>query len=172
MAALAQRHARSHPRQRHRRPRHQSPRARHHRLQRHHGRRRPQAPRRVLPLVRPPRRQAKPPKSPAAAHAWHGGTGFEGIDWCGGVYSSEWGWSKLLHWLRHNPELRPKFVTALEHCDMVAATLCGITDPDEIPRSVCAMGHKWMWNPRWGGLPPEEFLTARRPAARRRARQD
>ena len=85
---------------------------------------------------------------------------FEGINWCGGVYSSEWGWSKLLHWLRHNPELRPKFVTALEHCDMVAATLCGITDPAEVPRSICAMGHKWMWNPRWGGLPPEEFLIS------------
>ena len=95
-----------------------------------------------------------------AAHAFQGGTGFEGIAWCGGVYSSEWGWSKLLHWLRHNPELRPKFVTALEHCDMVAATLCGIADPAEVPRSICAMGHKWMWNPRWGGLPPEEFLTA------------
>ena len=94
------------------------------------------------------------------AHAFHGGSGFQGIDWCGGVYSSEWGWSKLLHWLRHNPELRPKLVTALEHCDMVAATLCGITDPKEIPRSICAMGHKWMWNPLWGGLPPEEFLTA------------
>jgi L-ribulokinase len=95
-----------------------------------------------------------------AAHEFHGGEGIEGIDWCGGVYSSEWGWSKLLHWLRHNPELRPKFVTALEHCDMVAATLCGVTDPNRIPRSVCAMGHKWMWNPRWGGLPSEEFLTA------------
>jgi L-ribulokinase len=91
-----------------------------------------------------------------AAHA----AKFEGIDWCGGVYSSEWGWSKLLHWLRHNPELRPKFVTALEHCDMVAATLCGITEPNEVPRSICAMGHKWMWNPRWGGLPPEEFLVS------------
>jgi L-ribulokinase len=95
-----------------------------------------------------------------AAHAFRGGVGFEGIDWCGGVYSSEWGWSKLLHWLRHNPELRPRFVTALEHCDMVAATLCGVTNPSEIPRSICAMGHKWMWNPKWGGLPPEEFLTA------------
>jgi L-ribulokinase len=92
----------------------------------------------------------------AAAHK----DGFEGIDWCGGVYSSEWGWSKLLHWLRNNPELRPQFVTALEHCDMVAATLCGVTDPNEIPRSICAMGHKWMWNPRWGGLPPEEFLVS------------
>jgi L-ribulokinase len=95
-----------------------------------------------------------------AAHAFHGGTGFEGIAWCGGVYSSEWGWSKLLHWLRHNPALRAKFVTALEHCDMVAATLCGVTDPSQIPRSVCAMGHKWMWNPKWGGLPPEEFLVS------------
>jgi L-ribulokinase len=91
-----------------------------------------------------------------AAHA----AGFEGIHWCGGVYSSEWGWSKLLHWLRHNPGLRPRFVTALEHCDMVAATLCGITDPDQLPRSICAMGHKWMWNPRWNGLPPEHLLVA------------
>ena len=82
------------------------------------------------------------------------------IDWCGGVYSAEWGFSKLLHWLRHKPSKRASFVTALEHCDMVAATLCGITDPDALPRSVCAMGHKWMWNPAWGGLPDEEFLTA------------
>src|SRR6266446_5862255 len=47
------------------------------------------------------------------------------IDWCGGVYSSEWGFSKLLHWLRHNPAKRAEFVSAFEHCDMVAATLCG-----------------------------------------------
>ncbi len=53
----------------------------------------------------------------------------EAIDWCGGVYSSEWGFSKLLHWLRHNPDKRGQLVTALEHCDMVAAVLCGITDP-------------------------------------------
>ena len=95
----------------------------------------------------------------AAAHAYDNGKGFEGIEWCGGVYSSEWGWSKLLHWLRHNPEHRRHFVTALEHCDMVAATLCGITDPTQVPRSICAMGHKWMWNERWGGLPPEDFLA-------------
>ena len=35
---------------------------------------------------------------------------------------------------------------AFEHCDMVAATLCGITDPQNVKRSICAMGHKWMWN--------------------------
>jgi L-ribulokinase len=84
----------------------------------------------------------------------------EAINWCGGIYSSEWGFAKLLHWLRHNPEKRARFATALEHCDMVAAVLCGITDPEQAPRSVCAMGHKWMWNGGLGGLPPEEFLTS------------
>ena len=81
------------------------------------------------------------------------------IEWCGGVYSSEWGWAKLLHWLRHNPDKREKLATALEHCDMVAAVLCGITNPAEVPRSVCAMGHKWLWSEQLGGLPPESFLT-------------
>jgi L-ribulokinase len=84
----------------------------------------------------------------------------EAIQWCGGVYSSEWGFAKLLHWLRHNPERRAQMATALEHCDMVAATLCGVTGPLDAPRSVCAMGHKWMWNAALGGLPPEDFLSA------------
>jgi len=83
----------------------------------------------------------------------------EAIQWCGGVYSSEWGFAKLLHWLRHNPEKRARFVSAFEHCDMVAATLCGITDARQVKRSVCAMGHKWMWNAALGGLPPESFLA-------------
>jgi len=84
----------------------------------------------------------------------------EAIDWCGGIYSSEWGFAKLLHWLRNNPEKRVRFSTALEHCDMVAAVLCGITDPAKAPRSICAMGHKWMWNAALGGLPSEEFLAS------------
>jgi L-ribulokinase len=82
------------------------------------------------------------------------------IDWCGGVYSSEWGFSKLLHWLRHNPAKRAEFVSAFEHCDMVAATLCGITDAKKVKRSVCAAGHKWLWNASLGGLPSEEFLSS------------
>ncbi len=85
--------------------------------------------------------------------------GLNAIQWCGGVYSSEWGFSKLLHWLRHNPIKRAEFVSAFEHCDMVAATLCGITDPKKVKRSVCAMGHKWLWNPILGGLPSEQFLA-------------
>lgn len=84
----------------------------------------------------------------------------QAVDWCGGTYSSEWGFSKLLHWLRHNPVKRERLVTALEHCDMVAAVLCGIDDPANAPRSICAMGHKWMWNASLGGLPCEEFLVS------------
>ena len=85
--------------------------------------------------------------------------GLEAIDWCGGVYSHEWGFAKLLHWLRHNPDKRDRLASAFEHCDMVAATLCGVTDPKLAKRSVCAMGHKWMWNPKWDGLPPQSFLS-------------
>ena len=92
----------------------------------------------------------------AKAHAQR----LEAIDWCGGVYSHEWGFAKLLHWLRHNPEKRAQFVTALEHCDMVAATLAGVTSAAEVKRSICAMGHKWLWNPKWGGFPSEEFLVS------------
>lgn len=83
----------------------------------------------------------------------------EAIRWCGGVYSSEWGFAKLLHWLRHNPSKRNQLASAFEHCDMVAATLCGISEPCQVKRSVCAMGHKWLWHPDFGGLPPEEFLV-------------
>jgi L-ribulokinase len=89
------------------------------------------------------------------AHAEH----LEAIEWCGGVYSHEWGFAKLLHWLRNNPEKRGQLASAFEHCDMVAATLCGITDPKLVKRSICAMGHKWMWNPKWDGLPSQAFLS-------------
>ena len=80
------------------------------------------------------------------------------IEYCGGVYSSEWGFAKLLHWLRHNPDKRARFATALEHCDMVAATLSGVTDARAAARSVCAMGHKWLWTESLGGFPPDEFF--------------
>ncbi len=87
------------------------------------------------------------------------------IERCGGVYSSEWGWAKLLHWLRHTKR-RDEFVTALEHCDMVAAVLCGVTEVEQLPRSVCAMGHKWLWHAESGGLPSDEFLAAVDPLLR------
>ncbi len=84
--------------------------------------------------------------------------GLEAINWYGGTYSSEWGFAKVLHWLRNNPEKREQMATAIEHCDMAAAVLCGIDNPRDVPRSICSMGHKWMWNADLGGLPPAEFL--------------
>jgi L-ribulokinase len=84
----------------------------------------------------------------------------EALRWCGGTYSPEWGFAKLLHWLRTHPDGRARFATALEHGDMMVATLCGHADPDGVARGICAMGHKWMWNESLGGLPPQEFLTA------------
>jgi L-ribulokinase len=85
--------------------------------------------------------------------------GLPAIDRCGGVYSSEWGFAKLLHWLRNNPDKRTKFGTAFEHCDYVAAVLSGARHPDDVARSVCAMGHKWLWAESLGGYPSEEFFV-------------
>lgn len=81
------------------------------------------------------------------------------LNWCGGVYSSEFGWSKLWHWLRHNPNKHHEFATAVEHCDLITAVLCGIDSVETLPRSVCAMGHKWLWNESLGGFPPEGFFA-------------
>ncbi len=83
----------------------------------------------------------------------------DAITWCGGVYSSEWGFSKLLHWLRHNPDKRARFASAFEHCDYIAAVLCGYTNPHDVPRGVCPIGHKWLWREADGGLPSEQFLS-------------
>jgi L-ribulokinase len=82
------------------------------------------------------------------------------LEGCGGSYSSEWGFAKVLYWLRTNPHKRSQFYTAMEHCDLMVATLCGLTELSELPRSVCAMGHKWMWDPALGGLPADDFLIA------------
>jgi L-ribulokinase len=89
------------------------------------------------------------------------------IDWCGGSYSCEWGFAKLLHWLRHNSDKRSRMASAFEHCDVMGAVLCGITEPSKAPRSVCAMGHKWMYNEELGGLPPETFLASVDPLLRK-----
>ena len=77
----------------------------------------------------------------------------------GGIYSSEWVWSKVLHILRKDEKVRNAAYAWLEHCDWMTAFLTGKTAPAEIMHSRCAAGHKAMWHPDWNGLPSEEFLT-------------
>jgi L-ribulokinase len=76
----------------------------------------------------------------------------------GGVYSSEWFWSKILHLQRENPEVFNDAYSFVEICDWIPALLIGDTNPDRMKRSICAAGHKAMYNDSWGGLPDEEFL--------------
>jgi L-ribulokinase len=77
----------------------------------------------------------------------------------GGIYSSEWFWAKALHVLREDAAVRDKAYSIVEHCEWMPALLTGVRTSDAIVRSRCANGHKAMWNPSWGGLPSEEFLT-------------
>lgn len=87
-------------------------------------------------------------------------TNLESIFWSGGVCSAEMGLPKYLHWMRNNPEKRDKMATFIEHCDYMVALLTGVKHPGDIKRSVCAAGHKWMWNRDLGGFPPKEFLVS------------
>lgn len=77
---------------------------------------------------------------------------------CGGTYSSEWFFSKILHCLRVDPFVFNSAFSWLECCDYIPAVLTGCSDPLSIKRSRCAAGHKAMYNTDWGGLPAPEFL--------------
>lgn len=79
--------------------------------------------------------------------------------YCGGVYSSEWYWSKALHILREDEQVRSAAYSIVEHCEWMPALLTGVKRAKDIVRSRCACGHKAMWHAKWGGLPSEEFLT-------------
>ncbi len=88
----------------------------------------------------------------------------EYLDKIGGVYSSEWFWSKLLHCQLESPEVFKAADNFVEICDWIPAVLTGNTKPENIKRSICAAGHKAMYNDKWGGLPDEEFLRVLSPA--------
>jgi L-ribulokinase len=77
---------------------------------------------------------------------------------CGGTYSSEWYWSKILHCKRTAPKVFKAAYAWVELADFVPAYITGNLDPNTLRRGVCAAGHKAMYNDSWGGLPSERFL--------------
>jgi L-ribulokinase len=82
---------------------------------------------------------------------------------CGGVYSSEWFWSKILKCLRVAPEVFNAAHSWVELADFVPAELAGTLAPDKFIAGVCAAGHKAMWNAKWGGYPDAQFLSKLNP---------
>ncbi len=79
---------------------------------------------------------------------------------CGGIYSSEWWWSKIWRCLKVDPEVFEAAHSWVEHCDWIPAVLTGTTDPATMARGICSAGHKAMYCEEWGGLPDKEFLAA------------
>ncbi len=82
---------------------------------------------------------------------------------CGGTYSSEWWWSKILRCRRTAPAVFAAAHGWVEHCDWIPAVLTGNTRPESVARGICSAGHKAMYAEEWGGLPDEEFLAALHP---------
>jgi L-ribulokinase len=78
---------------------------------------------------------------------------------CGGTYSSEWFFSKVLHCLRVDRKVFNAAYSWVEFCDYIPAILTGDVNPSRIKRSICAAGHKAMYNDQYGGLPKKEFLA-------------
>ena len=78
---------------------------------------------------------------------------------CGGTYSSEWFFSKILHCLRTSPKVFDAAYTWVEIADWIPAALTGNEAPDKLVVGVCAAGHKAMYNDAWGGYPDKQFLS-------------
>ncbi len=78
---------------------------------------------------------------------------------CGGTYSAEWFWAKILHNARTTPQVFDSAYTWVEHADWLPAVLCGETGPSVLKRGICAAGHKAMFHKDWGGYPDTEFLA-------------
>ncbi len=77
---------------------------------------------------------------------------------CGGIYSSEWFWSKILRCLRGSPKVFEAAHTWVEIADWIPAFLTGTTAPGQLKRGICAAGHKAMFHTSWGGYPDADFL--------------
>ncbi|NGF56730.1 ribulokinase [Parapedobacter sp. SGR-10] len=82
----------------------------------------------------------------------------------GGIYSSEWFWSKILYTNRRDAQIKERAFTWVEQSDWIPTYLTGTQKPADIKRNRCAAGHKAMWNENHGGLPSSEFLCSLDPS--------
>ena len=78
---------------------------------------------------------------------------------CGGTYSSEWFFSKILKCLRSSPEVFDAAHSWIELSDFVPAALTDTLHPDKFVAGICAAGHKAMYNAKGGGYPDKTFLS-------------
>ena len=78
---------------------------------------------------------------------------------CGGTYSSEWFFSKILHCKRTASKVFGAAHTWVEIADWIPAMLTGTEAPKSLTVGVCAAGHKAMYNDDWGGYPDKRFLA-------------
>ena len=85
------------------------------------------------------------------------------LQYVGGIYSSEWFWTKLLHILKEDDEVRKNIYSFVEHCDWIPYILTGGTDVTQLKRGVCSAGHKALWAEEFGGLPPNDFFASLHP---------
>ncbi|HZV34420.1 MAG TPA: ribulokinase [Verrucomicrobiae bacterium] len=77
---------------------------------------------------------------------------------CGGTYSSEWFFSKILRCLRSSPDVFDAAHSWIELADWIPAMLTGTQAPEKLKIGICAAGHKAMFNASWGGYPDADFL--------------
>jgi L-ribulokinase len=78
---------------------------------------------------------------------------------CGGTYSSEWFFSKILHCRRTSPRVFQAAHLWVEIADWIPAVLTGTQHPDQLKIGICPAGHKAMFNIVWGGYPEKSFLA-------------
>jgi len=81
------------------------------------------------------------------------------LQFVGGIYSSEWFWSKLLHVVRVDEKVRNAMHSFVEHCDWIPFLLTGGNNSADVKRGVCSAGHKALWAEEFGGLPADEFFA-------------
>jgi L-ribulokinase len=82
---------------------------------------------------------------------------------CGGIYSSEWFFSKILHCLHTSPDVFDAAYTWVEIADWIPAVLTGTEAPNKLTVGICAAGHKAMYNDTWDGYPDAGFLSSLHP---------